>query len=229
MRKTKFFSVVAAIAMIFTAAGCQDFFTWAPFSGIETNPSTLSTDKLIAYSWDVMASGNRAKMTDVLNAVDTAFAKDSTNGNLAYAGANLAVSLSNAATLFISPPPKEITDPVDPVALTAYADAYKTNISVTNLEDAADFYTAAHAAGISLNATDYYMLCLGNLLAANGDSFDNIEAYDSDPANAVPPGVPNPLPAQEQTYFDDACSMIGPPLEDAWKTILEYVFFVPIP
>lgn len=206
--------IACSILLVLALAGCQDVFTWTPFGFIETKPADLPTDKLIEYSWDVMASDDTAKITDALAAVTARLADELTNGKLAYVGANLAAYLSNATSLFVSPPP----DTSDPVALATYADAYKLAIDVPSLEAAAAFYTVALTQGIELNATDYYLACIGGLLNANGSSFDALEGLDS---TAL--GVPY------QSYFDEAGVLLGATFGPIWASVVDFVFFTVLP
>jgi hypothetical protein len=158
MRKMRLLIFSASAILIFLILGCQGVFTFAPFGGVADDPAKMPRDQLITYSWDVIASGDDAKMAAALEAVMTMATANPSDKDLWYVGANLSLTLSKAARIFtnqteilLSNPPQSLID-------------FKASIDQAMLIQAGMLYIYAGSIGAQLNAVDYIFASIGFLL-----------------------------------------------------------------
>ncbi len=170
---------------IFSIVGCQAVFTFAPFGFAADDPAKMPKAQLVTYGWDVIASGDRAKMTAALTAVMSNLASNPNDKDLLYVGANLSLSLSNAMNLFTKQTEIFANHPASIIA-------FKSTIDQPMLTQAGMLFIAAGSNGIVLNAVDYIFASIGWLLY-NGNTLTSMEALVFFPYTTPPPpwGTPD--------------------------------------
>lgn len=169
---------------IFSVVGCQAVFTFAPFGFAADDPAKMPKAQLVTYGWDVIASGDRAKMTAAFNAIIPQLTAYPTDKDLWYVQANLALALSNAGRIFTHQS-EIITIPIDPLLLQNY----KLGIDQQYLQMAGGCYLMAFTNGAQLTPVDFIFGGIGLLIDATTD-LNDIETFTPTPAGPPPPYDP---------------------------------------
>jgi hypothetical protein len=97
MKKTSNnYFLVLLILLIVTVvlSGCQDIFTFSPFSELGRDPSTLSKDQQINYATNALASGDPDEMAEAYELIADLLEDDPDNGELHLLAAELAIGAS---------------------------------------------------------------------------------------------------------------------------------------
>jgi hypothetical protein len=97
MEKTNniyFSSLLLLLVLVVVLSGCQDIFTFSPFSDLGRDPSTLSEDQQINYATNALASGDPDKMAEAYDLIADLLEDDPDNGELHLLAAELAIGAS---------------------------------------------------------------------------------------------------------------------------------------
>jgi hypothetical protein len=186
--------------LVFLIIGCQGVFTFAPFGFLSDDPAKMSKDQLVNYGFDVIATGDSAKITAALNATKSLLVKTPADKDLNYLAANLCLTLSKATALITNQPknPAEIT-------------AFLASLNVPDLEAAGTYYAVADANLAKLNAVDYIFATLGLLLPTTAD--DPVQLGLINFPGPLPPATPI-TPAQTAiftNYYAKGIALLGGP------------------
>jgi hypothetical protein len=185
MKKIRLLLFAICLFTIFLVLGCQGVFTFSPFGFAADDPAKMPRAQLLTYSWDVIASGDKAKMTAALNATVAMATANPTDGDLWYVAGNLALTLSNAARLFTHQIEIFINHPASVVA-------FKSTIDQSMLMAASGMYLNAGMNGVTLNPVDYIFASIG-LLLATPHTLTDMEGLSFFPYTVPPPpwGTPD--------------------------------------
>ena len=168
-----FLLILLIMTMVF-AAGCEAFFTFNVFSGLQRDPASLPPEQQVNYAEEALASGDTEAMKAAYPLIAQQAAADPDDPELQLLAADLAIGASGVNDL--------IAD-FDPDTATA-ADLNEALADVdTELLGAVDGYVqAAEDAGGTVSQSQYAnaaaSIVINEADAAGG--FENID-WDTDP------------------------------------------------
>jgi hypothetical protein len=144
----------------FLVSGCEQMFTYCPFTAFQTPASDLTPEQQIRYGEDALASGDEAAMKDAY----AALTGDTTSADAQYTAAELGIELSGVPDLLMGIIDQTVTMPADAADLMSFID--DNNLSPDYLISAADNLLTAQDLGADLQPMDYVMGALGLALGA---------------------------------------------------------------
>lgn len=164
---------IFGLSVVLLTSGCEGFFTTNAFSGLQRDPANMSAAELEVFAADALASGDNATIKSTFDALLKA-----TEGSTRTASQTTTlVELGVAATGI----PQLVT------ALATGGGDFESLDDVESLLEGFDSATASATAAIALAAPSgtltgqqyaYAALGLVGAIAADADSFDNLDTAD---------------------------------------------------
>lgn len=163
---------VAGVIMLLALSGCESFFTSNAFGGLQRDPADMDAAELEVFAADALASGDTATIKNTFDALKTAAGSNPTASQT-----STLVELGVAATGI----PELVT------SLATGGGNFESIDDVETLLSGFDSATAEATAAIALAAEPgtltgqqyaYAALGLVGAVAAEADSFENIESAD---------------------------------------------------
>ncbi len=160
------FSFAMLLFVIFT--GCQNVFTFSPFSGLQRDPSNMSPEQKKQYALDALSSGDAESMGEAYDAIADLLADDPDNGELHLLAADLAIGASGVGDLMNS---------IDPESGSPDMDSLLEGLDTDMLTGVDDHVAAAENAGETPSDSQYINAGAALVADAANDSgsFDDID------------------------------------------------------
>lgn len=88
------FQLTWFVLLVLFTFNCQAVFTTSAWEFMKPDASELPPEQLVEYTTDVLTNGTPEEVAEAFTAVQAALVNDAENGELNYAAANLALSVS---------------------------------------------------------------------------------------------------------------------------------------
>jgi hypothetical protein len=183
--------VLLLFTLIFTmilAAGCEGFFTFNLFSGLQRDPASLSPEQQVSYAEEALASGNSEAMQAAYPLIAAQAAANPDDPELQLLAADLAIGTSGVNDM--------IADFDPDTATAADLNEVLADVDVATLGQVEGYVQTAEAAGGTPSDSQYANAAAAIVVqeASEAGGFENI---DWDP-------VTNPDIQDALTYADNA-------------------------
>jgi hypothetical protein len=157
-----------AMLVFFICTGCQNVFTFSPFSGLQRDPSNMSPEQKKQYALDALSSGDAESMGEAYDAIADLLADDPDNGELHLLAADLAIGASGVGDLMNS---------IDPESGSPDMDSLLEGLDTDLLAGVDDHVAAAENAGETPSDSQYINAGAALVADAADDSgsFDDID------------------------------------------------------
>lgn len=160
------FSFAMLLFVIFT--GCQNVFTFSPFSGLQRDPSNMSPEQKKQYALDALSSGDAESMGEAYDAIAELLADDPDNGELHLLAADLGIGASGVGDLMNS---------IDPESGSQDMNSLLEGLDTEMLAGVDDHVAAAENAGETPSDSQYINAGAALVADAANDSgsFEDID------------------------------------------------------
>ncbi len=157
-------SITAAACCLLALCGCEQIFTYTPFTFLQRPLESLTPEQQLQYGQDALESGDPAAMQDAYDVLSA----ETGSGDAQHLAAELAIELSGMSDflLAVASGTALLPDPGNPSSLDAFNAFITDQIDVQLFIDAAGNLQNAQALGAELEPVDILMGGLGLVLDA---------------------------------------------------------------
>ena len=180
--------LILILTTLALAAGCEAFFTFNVFSGLQRDPASLPPEQQVKYAEEALASGDTAAMQAAYPLIAAQADADPDDPELQLLAADLAIGASGVNDL--------IADFDPDTATAADLNEALAGVDTTTLGEVEGYVQAAEAAG-GTPSDAQYANAAASIVVQEADAAGGFENIDWDP-------VTNPDIQDALTYADNA-------------------------